>query len=281
MTENTFNNIDAVTAKWEPLVANVPETSPTLPILVLSGEALDLSFLIDEQWEPQTGSATFPGLKEALVSNQLEASIAGDIRELNMAMTNTHTLFRSVNATTLEAPVDRAEFLLSEIRQCLDFLFDDGVNDEYDAQLARLTESHTDTSSHDALALSLEGFATFANGFRDRLAELPEFDAQMLDEALVVANKLREQSAIKLSSSARDRQKQLLSLRNRYVTLLTEKMNTARRAGRFVFRNHPEVARLFTSSYERRKRRARNRRSVEATTEQQQVAATDAAPTTA
>src|SRR5690606_26005438 len=100
-------------------------------------------------------------------------------------------------ATTLEAPVDRAEFLLSEIRQCLDFLFDDGVNDEYDAQLARLTESHTDTSSHDALALSLEGFATFANGFRDRLAELPEFDAQMLDEALVVANKLREQSAIK------------------------------------------------------------------------------------
>lgn len=188
----------------------------------------------------------------------IEPSIAEDIRELNVAMTHTHSQFRAVMAANREAPVDRAEFLLSEIRQCLEFLFDDGVDDERDAEYARLSESHTDTSSHDALALSLEGFAYYANRFRERLAPLPEFDVAMLDEALTVVESLRAQSAIKLTNAARDRQRQLLSQRNRFVTLLQDKISIARRAARFVFRNHPEVARLFGSAYER-KRRARYR----------------------
>ena len=266
MAPHTFINTQDVLAKWEPLAAGVEETSSSLPITVLSGESLDLSFLIDENWEPITGSTRRPGLKEALVSNLIDATIANDIRELNVAMTNTHAQFRSVTGAALEAPVDRAEFLLSEIRQCLEFLFDDGMDDERDAELARLSESHSNTSSHDALALSLEGFAYFGNRFREELGKLPEFDVAMLDEALEVANRLREQSAIELSSTAQDRQKQLLSLRNRYITLLTEKMNTARRAARFVFRNHPEVARLFSSSYERKRRaRSRARQTEEAT----------------
>ena len=52
----------------------------------------------------------------------------------------------------------------------------------------------------------------------------------------MVANRLREQSALKMSSDARDQQRQLLSLRNRLVTLLAEKVTSTRRAARFVFR---------------------------------------------
>src|SRR5690606_11873955 len=107
------------------------------------------------------------------------------------------------------------------------------------------TESHTDTSTHDALALSLEGFAYYGNRFRDRLAELSEFDPAMLDEALVVANRLREQSGLKLSSDEREQQRVELDLRNRLITLLDVRMKRARRAARFIFRNHSDTARLF------------------------------------
>jgi hypothetical protein len=101
---------------------------------------------------------------------------------------------------------------------------------------------------------------------------LPEFDVAMLDEALTVVEALRAQSAIKLSNAVLDRQKQLLGQRNRFVTLLQEKVRIARRAARFVFRNHPEVARLFGSAYER-KRRARTRAA--AKNRQQQASASD------
>ena len=75
----------------------------------------------------------------------------------------------------------------------------------------------------DVLATSLEGFAYYADKFRARLGELAEFDAAFIDEALVVANRLREQSAIKLSSTAVARQAQQLAFRNRLITLLNER----------------------------------------------------------
>src|SRR5690606_28069427 len=99
--------------------------------------------------------------------------------------------------------------------------------------------------------------------FREKLAQLPEFDPAMIDEALVVASRLREQSALKMSSAARDQQRLELSLRNRFVTLLNERVRVARRAARFVFRHYPEIARLAGSGYERRQR-ARRRRAAEA-----------------
>jgi hypothetical protein len=87
---------------------------------------------------------------------------------------------------------------------------------------------------------------------------LPEFEPGFIDEALVVASRLRAQSAIKLSSAAVTQQMQELKLRNRLLTLLTDRVARARRAARFVFRNHPELARQVGSAYER-KRRARTR----------------------
>lgn len=273
MTNNTLETTESIMKKWTPLAAGVPETSPGMPVTVLTGEALDLSHFIQGHWEPVGGEKPRPGLKAALVSGLIGENVDQEIRELIVALSHTHAKFRAITAETLQAPVERGEFLLSEIRQCLEFLFDDGVNDVQDAELARLSESHTDTSSHDALALSLEGFAYYAAGYRDRLAELPEFDPSMIDEALVVANRLREQSALKLSSEQLDRQKRTLSLRNRLVTLLIERMRIVRRAARFVFRNHPEVARLASSAYKRRKRvQRRVRKDVSSEPESQEVA---------
>jgi hypothetical protein len=156
------------------------------------------------------------------------------LRELSVAVSNIHSQFNAVIGAAMQAPVERGEFLLSELKAALSFLFDDGVDDEQDAELERLSAAFSDTSSHDALAQSLDGFSYYAAKLRERLAELPEFDPGFIDEAVVVARQLREQSAIKLSSDALDRQNSLLKLRNRLVTLLIERMRRARRAARFA-----------------------------------------------
>jgi hypothetical protein len=118
---------------------------------------------MDNHWEPVAGNPGRPGLKSAFAGGLIAENTAVELRELVVVVSRIHAEFRAVNAKTLEAPVDRGMFLLYELKHCLEFLFDDGENDEHDAELDRLTQSHTDTSTHDGLALSLEGFAYYAN----------------------------------------------------------------------------------------------------------------------
>ena len=81
------------------------------------------------------------------------------------------------------------------------------------------------------------------------------------------STRLRERSAVRLTESSVNEQQAVLALRNRLITLLLDRMRRVRAAARYVFRNHPEIARRATSTYERR-RRARSRAQ----------AATEAAP---
>jgi hypothetical protein len=252
----------AMMEKWAPVAEAVKPSSPRTPIPVLAGEALDLYYATMVNWEPR---ASLPGMREALAGQLTEEATPKEIIELSFAVSHAQGLYRSAN-TAAVAPVERGEFLLSEMKQCLGFLFDDDVDDERDAALERLSESHSDTTSHDALAISLEGFAMFANDYREALANLPEFEADMIDEALVVAQRLREQSAIKASGVQAAEQQASLALRNGLVTLLEERVNRVRRAARFVFRNHPTVSVQFGSNYERRQR-ARQRAAKKAASE--------------
>jgi hypothetical protein len=156
--------------------------------------------------------------------------------------------------------VERGEYLLFELKRSLEFLFDDGLDDSRDAELARLSESHTDTSTHDALAGSLEGFAIHANKHREALMTLPAFKAEHIDEAFMVAQRLREQSGLAMSNSKKGEQERLLSLRNRLVTLLEDRVGRVRRAARYVFREQPNIAKRYGSTYER-VQRARRRQA--------------------
>jgi len=259
MTKQNLESVEAVYTKWSALAADVEPSTSTVPIIVLLGEAHDLAETVARRWEPSAGTKPLPGLKSAVATGVIPETLAADLRELAGAVTRALGEYRAVNENTLAAPVERGEFLLAEMRQCLQFIFDDGTDDEADAALVRLNESHNDTSTHDALAMSLEGFAIFASRHRERLAILPEFDVAMLDEAVAVAARLRDQSALKLSGVIADRQRTALEERNRLITLLTDRMNRARRAFRFVFRNHLEIAKLAGSSYERNRRAARRR----------------------
>jgi hypothetical protein len=87
--------------EWGALAAGVAESQPSVPVTVLTGEALDLSRFIDKHWEPVTG--------EGLI----QEGTAEELRELVVAVSHAHAQFHAMTAATLEAPVDRGAFLLT------------------------------------------------------------------------------------------------------------------------------------------------------------------------
>lgn len=240
-------SVEALLAKWGPLAAAAEEIDNVRSVSRLLGEAFDLGSVVDHYWEPVAGKVPRPGLKTAVATGAIPETLAQDLRELAVLVSHAHNEYRVVSAYTLEAPGERGEFLLFEIRQCLRLVIEDKGNAEHQAEFVRLEEAHNDASSHDALALSLEGFTNYASRFRERLEQLAEFDPALLDEAIAVAQRLRAQSAMELSGAAADPQRTALSLRNRLLKLLVDRMKVARRAVRFVFRHHPEVVGLASS----------------------------------
>jgi hypothetical protein len=127
-----------------------------------------------------------------------------------------------------------------------------------DDELENVKKSCNDRSSHDALAGSLDGTAYYAANHRKRLKALPRFDHKLIDEALVVAHRLREQSAVKNLRGPWRGRSAIRSQRARVTRLLHDRMNVARRTIRYAFPDHPDVVQRATSQY-RRERRQKQR----------------------
>ena len=99
-------------------------------------------------------------------------------------------------------PMERGYFLLGEITATLEYLLDDGIEDEKDAQLDKIDAAHAgDPESFDALAGALDDYAAFADGHRKEMDGLGGFDAAHLDEARTVAAELRARRSLSARSS--------------------------------------------------------------------------------
>ncbi|MFT3764171.1 MAG: hypothetical protein QM820_01420 [Minicystis sp.] len=234
-----------------------------VPLHVIFGEAVDVARFTDAYWEPEV-DAKKNVVRRGLVSavgpkSRLYPEIGRDILSLQRAAQEAHTRYLlTVSPGTAADPVERGTFLLDEITATLEWLFDDGVEDENDKQLASLQAAHADDpGSADALALALDDYAALAEPHRAAMDGLGEFDAKHIDEAREVAKALREKPAT--AAAATPEAKSALALRNKVVTLLWERMSTVRSATKFVFRGQPEIVRRVTSTYERRRRAAARR----------------------
>ncbi len=206
---------------------------------------------------------TQPGFELAVhAGGRLKRELGTELLELQEALSAAQTDYMLAQAPGMQAPMERATFVLGELNATLEFLFDDGREDENDARLAALQEAHRDSLSQDARALALEGFAGPAQLHRDRMSGLGGFEVALIDEAPQLAKGLREQSAGKLVGEPTNAQKAALDLRNRIATLLYGRMNQVRNAARSVFRGQPEVVKKVTSAYQRR-RRAETRKGAE------------------
>lgn len=253
--------------KWEPLAWGLPEYSNrlSLPFHVLVGEAVDVARFFKTYYGTQPaapGTTARPGLDQAVIGGQFRPELGQEILELQEATQAAQTQYL-LTVSSPDSPRERAEFVLSELQASLEYLFDDGVEDEDDERLERLAQVHVNPASQDALATALDDYAGLAEMQRERLTQLGAFDASLIDEARALATAVRELSANKLAGAPVGAQKLALELRNRLASMLYNRMQLVRSAARYVFRRNPAIVRRVTSAYQRQ-RVARYRKSREA-----------------
>lgn len=236
-------------------VSTESRLSLNVPLHVLLGEATDLAAFTRRRWEP---SGDHPGLSSA--ARRFDEAVADDLLALVAAVQEEHTAFRlAAEPPVSREVVERGEVLLDELTAALEFLFDDGVEDERDAQLGAIRNLYgTRSRSDDALAAALFDFSALASNHRDELDGLGGFDAANIDEARTLAEEIRARpSGAERSEQARAHRMR----RDQLATLLDRKVKQVRAAARYAFRRQPELVRESASAYGRRSRAALRRRS--------------------
>lgn len=235
-------------------------TLPSVPLFVFFGECVDVAKFVTKYWKTvrdANDKVVRPGLES--VKKRLPEDTPVRIRKQLTEAQEAHTayLFTTNHATGAELR-ERATFLHSELTAALEFFFDDGVRDDNDERLEKLSQLHGETGeSFDALALALEDYSALAEPHRWDLHGLGEFDSGVIDEAKLVAGQLRELPPTPLQRT--DAAKDALADRNAKLAALYSLVLNARASARYVFRNHTDIIREATSAYARRVRAERAR----------------------
>jgi hypothetical protein len=231
------------------------------PLHVLTGEATEVAGFFARYYQPlrdpDTDAITRPGLASA-GKKRLPANTGKRLLAIVEEVEAAQKQYLLAAETTDDAQVGRARHVLSELTAVLEFLFDDGVEDERDAQLARVRQSNDDTTTQLALASALTDYGNLADHYRDELDGLGDFDVEMIDEAKQLATALRQRST-KNTADGKKKSSTAIDWRNRLATVLAREVALVRSTARFVFRHHPALIRESASTYERRIRAARKR----------------------
>lgn len=227
------------------------------PFYITLGEAEDVASFTAKYWntiEEDNDEGEEPRLGLDSIGPKLKKSVIGEIRQLSAHARAAHT--EAVLTTTNKKDGDTLEkslFVASELRGGMKFVFDDGIEDEKDEQLAALELEHEDTpETFDGLALMLEQFGTLAKKYVKDLDGVGGFKAKSIDDAFELAQKLRAMPPVVRGLSPA--KKSAYDKRNRYLNLLEKRLKLVRSSARFVFRQQPEIARLATSTYGRQMR---------------------------
>jgi len=254
---------DPTRARWIAAAMRVDDDANPLnvPYEVFLGEARDAAGFVRKRWRPE---GAVPGLER--VRNRLPAATADEVAELIDAVQHAQT--EATLAVAPQAPADlaRAGELVELLAGALDFTLGDGDPDGDDARrLARVRDAHASAgSSPAALGQDLRNHAALADAVRARLVhDDAGFDLACIDEALVLASRLARPSLAPEPAEADGDVAPTvgtLSLRNRLLRLLVDRVALVRRCARHVFAAHPEVLQEVTSAYER-ERRARGRKA--------------------
>ncbi len=236
---------------WAVEAAQLPSDDFKLnvPLYACLGEAQDTARYFDEHYEADK-KAGRPGFASAGLPRDLGEQIEALVHEVSLANSAYH---KAIDPKIDASKLERAAFLLDEIGAAMEFLLDDGVEDDDDRRLANVQGAHKDDPfTADALALALEDYANLAEDYEKRLDGLGDFDVALLAEARALAKELRAMPPSNPAASAAS--KTALGFRNRLLQLLDQRVRRVRAAARYVFRRHPELARQAGSAYERKRR---------------------------
>ena len=245
--------------RWhaEALALNATENPLRVPYDIALNEAGQVARFLFKFWEPTAG---LPGL--ARVKARLPKSTADDIVSLVHATQEAQTKLLLLVDPVVVDEGDRARFLINELESAIDFLLDDDVTEEADAQLAALQAFHAQSGQRSSvLHQALSDYAALAESLKERLAEVDEaFDVALIAEARALGVKLAAAPAVPPPSQ--EAVKNSVLARNGMLTLLGDRVAQARKGAAHVFRAFPETYREVTSTYERRRRAATRRAKV-------------------
>jgi hypothetical protein len=261
-------NKDAL-AIWTTTAHALPASDdrPRQPIYVLTGEAYDLAALAKKYWKSRytrNNVITQRGLD--LIGKSLPYSLIGELISLSDALQQGHSAYVLTTGPAHKTQlIEAAQKLVSELDTVLDFHASLGAHPAEREQLTNVETEHAeDPSTPDALASELDDYAALASPIRKELDGLGGFDVSDIDHARALATELRSLPPGLRSTEESQTEQDALDLRNRVARLLQERTSRLRQAGRFVFRDQPEIAQLFPSAYERKKRAASRRRAKQA-----------------
>jgi len=257
--------------KWNEIAWEQPpaDEKPSVPFHVLLGEAVDVARFAQRNWEPvlgPQGQTVRPGLGSAVGNGSLSKETVTDLLELVDAVQQAQTQYRLLVSGVQNTTMERAQFVLSEVRATLEWAFDDGQLTDEDQQLETLAADHDGALSQDAVAAALYDYAELAGRAKNKLQGLGGFDVALIAEARSLGAELRERSAGPATVAPKPAERDALEIRNRLVSLLSDRVSRIRAAARFVFRRHPELIREVSSAYERRRRASSRKKKEEEVT---------------
>ena len=119
-----------------------------------------------------------------------------------------------------------------------------------DVSLESLRKTHAaDPSTNAELGDSIGSYARHARKHQESFKTIPNFDANLIEEGLLLSDALRSRTANTGTNTA-------LASRDAYLELIRVRIAKVRKVVRYAFRATPEVVREATSAYLREKRRS-------------------------
>ena len=242
----------ATLEQWRERALAVPGEvlSASVPLPVLLDEAEIAAGFFRRRWK---AVGDLPGLESAANAG-FTAEAGADLLALRSAVVEADAAYRRVPSRPA-SPAARGRQVVRAIAATLAWYFDGDDAGPGRAQMEVLRRAHGEVGrSAGALAVELEAWAALAERYRAALEGLGGFEARQIDEARAITGALRERSPA--SRGVPLAKREALALRNKLVALLRDRLATLRAAARFVFRDHPAIAREATSEHERARRRA-------------------------
>lgn len=260
----TSNMVDGLVHKWDLLTVEEETVALNVPVAVLLGEAVDLAELAKAHLEPtKKGGQLLPGLNAVFSSGKFTAEMLDELHELQVAATSINARLRNLEDDEESVSVEDAEALVRELRSALGFVLEDSEFNEGEHALDRLRELEAESHSHDELAVVLEGYADLASKYASELGQLGDYSGELPEQAREAAQSLRLRSAMALTGEANRKREEMKSLRDRLLSALATRMRQTRKAMRYVFRDHSEVAYKAGSEYQREAKRRSRRKAAE------------------